>query len=90
MISSVGDALKTLDPVQFGKWNSYLLLKASFYESYVSDLHAPPLWWGLLEQDTRLIFRDCVAVGVLLLWSGAACPGEVWRVHKSPATQPGM
>lgn len=42
MISSVGDALKTLDPVQFGKWNSYLLLKASFYESYVSDLHAPP------------------------------------------------
>jgi len=29
-----GDALKTLDPVQFGKWNSYLLLKASFYEAY--------------------------------------------------------
>lgn len=31
-----GDALKTLDPAQFNKWSSYLALKASFYESYVS------------------------------------------------------
>lgn len=31
-----GDALKTLDPAHFGKWNSYLALKAAFYESYVS------------------------------------------------------
>ena len=50
MISSVGDALKTLDPVQFGKWNSYLLLKASFYESYVSDLHAPHFGGGCLSK----------------------------------------
>lgn len=31
-----GEALKTLDPAQFGKWAHYLALKASFYESYVS------------------------------------------------------
>ena len=30
------DALKTLDQVQFGKWITYLQMKASFYESYVS------------------------------------------------------
>ena len=29
------DALKTLDQVQFGKWITYLQMKASFYESYV-------------------------------------------------------
>lgn len=29
------DALKTLDQVQFGKWITYLQLKASFYEAYV-------------------------------------------------------
>jgi hypothetical protein len=29
-----GEALKTLDPAQFGKWSAYLALKASFYESY--------------------------------------------------------
>ena len=31
-----GDALKTLDSAQFGKWSAYLALKAAFYESYVS------------------------------------------------------
>ncbi len=31
----LGDALKTLDPNQFGKWSHYLMLKAAFYESYV-------------------------------------------------------
>ena len=35
-IAVVADALKTLDPNQFGKWTHYLTLKASFYESYVS------------------------------------------------------
>ena len=31
-----GEALKTLDSAQFGKWSAYLALKAAFYESYVS------------------------------------------------------
>ena len=49
-----GDALKTLDPVQFGKWNSYLLLKASFYEAYVSHLppsvsHSSLLMWHVVR-----------------------------------------
>ena len=39
----VGDALKTLDPVQFNKWSHYLLLKASFYESYVKNITYTPL-----------------------------------------------
>lgn len=38
-LPSAGDALKTLDPAQFGKWSSYLSLKAAFYESYVSMSH---------------------------------------------------
>lgn len=32
----LGDALKTLDPVMFGKWSHYLGLKSAVYESYVS------------------------------------------------------
>lgn len=34
IFTQAADALKTLDPNQFGKWTHYLTLKASFYESY--------------------------------------------------------
>ena len=37
-IPFVADALKTLDPVLFGKWGHYLGLKAAVYEAYVSPL----------------------------------------------------
>lgn len=40
-----GDALKTLEPAQFGKWASYLALKAAFYESYVSVAHPLLVCW---------------------------------------------
>lgn len=67
-----GDALKTLEPAQFGKWASYLALKAAFYESYVSEAH-PLLSAGLCD-----VFSP---PDILLLWEGAAGPGEVWRLH---------
>ena len=38
LLLNSGEALKTLDPAQFGKWSSYLAMKAAFYDAYVSTL----------------------------------------------------
>ncbi len=69
---TVADALKTLDPVLFGKWGHYLGLKAAVYEAYVS----PTLCSGVPG------FTSSIA-GLLFLWQGAVGAGEVWRVHSS-------
>ena len=59
-----GDALKTLDPHQFGKWTSYLALKAAFYEAYVSGpqhaVHRTSLCGTLLLcRHTASLARSC-------------------------------
>lgn len=56
-----GDALKTLDPVQFGKWNSYLLLKASFYEAYVSHFTVS----AIVQYEPHLPTVECCLCDVI-------------------------
>ncbi len=36
MFTTASDSLSALDPVVFGKWRSYFLLKSKFYMAYVS------------------------------------------------------
>ncbi len=79
MCVRTADALKTLDPVMFGKWSHYLGLKSAVYEAYVSFLSRD---WFM--EASLLSVGMCT--GLLLLWQGAVRTREVWRVHQSPQT----